>query len=244
MIGYMANYVLPRAGEIARCTYVSAKHKTSFSALFGTVAVERIIDIFVLGLGLLLTASLLRERFQVISNELSIPSIPWLLIVSGSLVTSIAVYFGFQFKSSSAMRERLLGWFRKFIDGLKTIYQTPLRRRLIWTTLLIWLLYALMAYIPLLMFELDGGLSYWDAIAIMFIGALGIAVPTPGGAGSFHFLTILTLTGLYGIDQSGASAYAVFVHGSQLILYLTAGGLILSLFSFNTNKKSSKIVDP
>lgn len=61
----------------------------------------------------------------------------------------------------------------------------------------------------------------------MFIGALGMIVPTPGGAGSFHFITILTLTSLYGVHPSGATAYAVFLHGAQLILYLASGGLIL-----------------
>jgi len=242
MVGYMANYVLPRAGEIARCTYVSAKHKTSFSSLLGTVAVERIIDLFVLGIGLIVTVYILRERFDVISDVMLIPDVPWLWIAIGSLVIIVMVSGWFRLNPSSRMKIRLIVWLRKFTDGLKTIYQTRFRSRLIWTTVLMWLFYALMAYIPLVMFELEGvgALSYWDAMAIMFIGTLGIVVPTPGGAGSFHFLTILTLTALYGIDQSGATAYAVFVHGAQLILYLSIGGLILLTSSYSNSQQVIK----
>ena len=92
-----------------------------------------------------------------------------------------------------------------------------------------WLTYGLMAYIPILMFDLQSSvnLSYWDGLAIMFIGVLGILVPTPGGAGSFHYITVLTLTAVYGIAQSDAGAYAVFVHGAQLLLYLGIGALVL-----------------
>ena len=92
-----------------------------------------------------------------------------------------------------------------------------------------WLTYGLMAYIPILMFDLQSSvsLSYWDGMAIMFIGVMGILVPTPGGAGSFHFITVLTLTAAYGIAQPEAAAYAVFVHGAQLLLYLATGALVL-----------------
>ena len=92
-----------------------------------------------------------------------------------------------------------------------------------------WLMYGLMAYIPLLMFDLHttAALSYWDGLAIMFIGVLGILVPTPGGLGSFHYITTLTLTSVYSITDSDAAAYAFFVHGAQLILYLAIGGIIL-----------------
>lgn len=246
MIGNMVNYVLPRAGEIARCTYLSANHKASFSSLLGTVTVERILDIVVLGLGLLITVSFLRERFQVISDELSIPDLPWLLIAIGCLLIAIVIYTWLRLKPSSGMRIHLISWLKKFIVGLKTIYQTHLRSRIIWTTIIMWFLYALMAYIPLLMFKLGGSgmLSYWDAMAIMFIGVLGIAVPTPGGAGSFHYLTILTLTALYGIEQSGATAYAVFVHGAQFVLYLSVGGLILLVSWFKSGRKPSESSEP
>ncbi len=229
MVGYMVNYAVPRAGEIARCTYLSTRKKLSFSALLGTVAVERIADLLVLGFGLLITLIFVRERLQSLFEQLSVPQLPWVWIVICCLMIAITICIGLRLKITAPLRSRLLALITQFASGIKTVYRTPKRWQLIWTTVIMWLMYGFMAYIPLLMFDLHttATLSYWDGLAIMFIGVLGILVPTPGGAGSFHFITILTLTSVYGTMQSDAAAYAIFVHGAQLILYLAIGGVIL-----------------
>ena len=118
-----------------------------------------------------------------------------------------------------------------FWDGLTTGYRLEKRGLLVASTVAMWLLYGLMAYIPLIMFGLavPFELSYWDGLAIMFIGVIGVAVPTPGGAGSFHYITSLALTAFYGIPDASAAAYVVFVHGAQLLLYLATGLLMLLL---------------
>lgn len=229
MIGYMVNYALPRVGEVARCTHLSTRHRLSFPALVGTVAIERIADILVLGLGLIITALFLRGRLQSMFELVTLPQLPWGWIGICCLILAIVIYFGLRSNAASPLRIRVLSLITAFVDGLKTIVRTPERWRLVWTTALMWLTYGLMAYIPILMFDLQASdsLSYWDGLAIMFIGVLGILIPTPGGAGSFHVITILTLTAVYGIAQPDAAAYAVFVHGAQLLLYLATGALVL-----------------
>ena len=231
MIGYMVNYALPRVGEVARCTHLSTRHRLSFPALLGTVAVERIADILVLGLGLIITALFLRGRLQSMFELVTLPQFPWIWIGICCLILAIVIYFGLRLNAASPLRTKFLSLIAAFVDGIKSIVRTPQRWRLGWTTALMWLTYGLMAYIPILMFDLQSSasLSYWDGLAIMFIGVLGILVPTPGGAGSFHYITVLTLTAVYGIAQPDAAAYAVFVHGAQLFLYLATGALVLSL---------------
>ncbi len=240
MVGYMVNYAVPRAGEIARCTYLSTRKKLSFSALLGTVAIERIADLLVLGFGLFITLVLIREQLQPLIGQLSLPQLPWVWIVVCFLMIAITIYIGLRLKITAPLRSRLFALITQFVNGIKTVYRTPKRWQLIWTTVVMWLMYGFMAYIPLLMFDLHttAALSYWDGLAIMFIGVLGILVPTPGGAGSFHFITILTLTSVYGIIQSDAAAYAIFVHGAQLILYLTIGGVILLTSAVTSRAKT------
>ena len=230
MIGYMVNYALPRAGEIARCTHLSVRKKISTSALLGTVVAERIVDILVLGLGLFITTIFLRERLPSLFNSFSVPQLPWEWIAACAVIIAVAIYIGLRLKSTLRLRDHIKVWMTKFVSGFQTVYRTPYRWHLIWTTIVMWLIYGLMAYIPLLMFDVAENLSYWDGLAIMFIGVLGILVPTPGGAGSFHYITIITLTHIYGAAESGAAAYAVFIHGAQLILYLFLGILILIFF--------------
>ncbi len=229
MVGYMVNYALPRVGEIARCTHLSTQQKLSFPAVLGTVVVERILDTITLAIGLTVTVFLLWKRIQVIFGQLSFPQLPWMWITVGILIFLFTIYFVLHGQATKPFGARLRNLVDGFLGGLRTIRRTPERWRLMWTTIVMWLLYGVMAYVPLIMFDLHSivSLSYWDGLAIMFIGVLGILVPTPGGAGSFHFITILTLTAVYGISQTGAAAYAVFVHGAQLVLYLIVGVLVL-----------------
>ena len=229
MIGYMVNYALPRVGEVARCTHLSTRHRLSFPALLGTVAIERTADVLVLGLGLIITALFLRGRLQSMFELVTWPQFPWVWIGICCLILAIVIYFGLRSNAASPLRIRLLSLITAFVGGLGTIVRAPERWRLVWTTALMWLTYGLMAYIPILMFDLQSSvsLSYWDGLAIMFIGVLAMVVPTPGGAGTFHYITVLTLTAVYGIAQSDAGAYAVFVHGAQLLLYLAIGAFVL-----------------
>jgi hypothetical protein len=85
--------------------------------------------------------------------------------------------------------------------------------------------YTIMAYLPFIMFGMDQtfGISIVDAYVIMIVGAVGVAIPSPGGIGSYHYITIQVMVHLYGIDASQAATYAVFSHGGQLILYTMIG---------------------
>ncbi|MDZ7845296.1 MAG: lysylphosphatidylglycerol synthase transmembrane domain-containing protein [Owenweeksia sp.] len=54
-IGYLSNLLVPRAGELARCTALKGSDQIPVNRLFGTVIVERIIDFIMLGLLVALT---------------------------------------------------------------------------------------------------------------------------------------------------------------------------------------------
>ena len=48
IIGYFANLAIPRIGEITRCTTMNQVEKIPVDKLFGTVILERIIDLMIL----------------------------------------------------------------------------------------------------------------------------------------------------------------------------------------------------
>jgi hypothetical protein len=93
----------------------------------------------------------------------------------------------------------------------------------------------MMAWIPLKMLRLTEvyGIEIADAWSVMNIGALGILVPSPGGVGSYHLITVETLTGLYDVHASTAASYAVLTHGVQLVAYVVAGLAALAAFGFS-----------
>jgi uncharacterized protein (TIRG00374 family) len=241
MIGYMVNYVAPRMGEVARTANLSARTDYRFSSLFGTVVSERIFDTAVLGVALLSAIGLLFNRLDVLREQFFAPawakfqSVPttWLIGATvGGLLVLLLVGLGgrrlFQREDSwigHFWRETLKPAAMSFNEGLGTLLKSPRRGAILLSTVGMWAGYLLMAYLPFHMLHLatpyDIGIV--DAWALMAIGALGILVPSPGGIGSYHYITEQALLHLYGVPAAEALTYAVLTHGAQLVFYVLAG---------------------
>ena len=251
MIGYMVNYALPRVGEVARTADLATHEKISFSSVLGTVVVERILDVVVLALGLTGTFFLLLDQSAAVEEyflnpiQQQISAIPLgtvLVLALGSTILLVLLYlFGFRAEEAPLRRlwmQHLQPLWTSFKDGLATVLRSPRPYFLVVSTLVIWFCYVLVAYMPLVMFDMAGpyNLSLLDGAIIMFIGAIGVAIPSPGGFGSFHYITRVTLVYLFGVDLSLAVTYGFFVHGGQLVLYVIVGFLCMVLHgsSFGT----------
>src|SRR6187399_2300613 len=106
IVGYFANLALPRLGEVSRCGALSKAESIPFNKLFGTVIIERIIDVISLLLCIILAAILEYKRlgnffteniFDPIFSKLrQLANSPLILSVVILLLTSLlvaAVYF-------------------------------------------------------------------------------------------------------------------------------------------------------
>ena len=70
---------------------------------------------------------------------------------------------------------------------------------------------------------------------VMFVvGTLAVIVPTPNGAGPWHF-AVMTMMALYGVGIEDAGIFALLVHGIQTFLLILLGIYGLSALPF-TNK--------
>jgi uncharacterized protein (TIRG00374 family) len=243
MIGYMVNYVAPRMGEVARTANLSARSRYRFSSLFGTVVSERIFDTVVLGAALLSAIGLLFNRLGVLREQFFSPawarlqSIPtaWvvggtlgLLLLTGILVVAIRTLLRRDDSWLGQLwRETLKPAVVSFDEGLRTLLHSPRRGAILVSTVGMWGGYLLMAYLPFRMLHLAEpyGIGIADAWALMAIGAIGIVVPSPGGIGSYHYITQQALVHLYGVPAAEALTYAVLTHGAQLVFYTLAGGI-------------------
>lgn len=246
MIGYMANTAVPRMGEFARCGVLSRKEKIPFNALFGTVISERIFDLIVLVLIIFfvlifqidLVGGFLDKYFgptleKIVSN---ISGIIILIVIAISIVGGL-LYLIWALKH----RIKTLPFYsqiREFIDGLwngiKTIKNMSQKWLFICYTLVIWLFYVLMTYLPFMMIQETYDLAFIDGLTLMAISSLGIVAPVPGGIGAYHYIAKVTLTELYAVEANAAMSYATIVHAGQTILNVTVGAisyLIIGLFS-------------
>lgn len=244
-IGYMVNYAAPRLGEVARTANLSARSRQRFSGVFGTVVIERVLDVVVLALALLSVIPILWRQLPALEQLLLEPALAYLstlplglLAVLGAGLFVLALGIGlwlhraFQ-QQSSAVRQlwtnRMQPALVSFREGLSTLWRSPRRGVLVGTTLAMWGGYALMAYWPFVMLDTAGphGISLLDAWALMAIGALGVVVPSPGGTGSYHFITTEALVVLFTMPRADAATYAVLTHAAQLVLFVVGGLLCL-----------------
>ena len=231
MIGYMVNYAAPRAGEVARSVNLSAQTHHGVSSVLGTVVSERVLDMVVLALALASSAVLLLDRLPVVQElfldpaQAQLERLPWLLIGAGLLLSLGGALLLVRYV------QRLKPMLRSFWDGLQTVGRSPERVGLLLSTVLIWGCYVGMAFLPFVMLGMTEAynLTLVDTWVIMALGALGIVVPSPGGAGSYHYITIQTLVVLYGVDAAAAAGYAIIAHGVQLVFYVAGGALCLAL---------------
>ena len=250
--GYLANFAFPRLGEITRCGSLSKAEKIPVDKLFGTVIVERVIDLAILVILLLI---LIIGRFDYfgnfIKNNIYTPLVEgvnesfgstWLLllIIMSIPVIIVIVYLMFRTRLSKILViQKIKSFIRGILDGLKTIYTLKRRWSFIFHSLLIWACYWLMTYAALFALPETSQLKLIDALFLLAVGTLGWVVPVQGGIGAYHYMVTLGLT-LYKIPREAGLTYATLSHGSQMIMLIVLGTISFMLL-FAVQRRRSKL---
>ena len=80
-------------------------------------------------------------------------------------------------------------------------------------------------------FDETAGLGLSAVTTLFAIGTIAMALPLPGGAGSYHTLVPLGLVMLYNLDKSAAVAFVFIFHGWQTLITIV-GGIVSLLISY------------
>ena len=243
LIGYLANYGLPRMGELTRCAVVNKYNKIPIDTSLGTVIAERVVDLFIkfiLFLTVIFTKyndlkNLLNKYILTpLSGKVNMQNI-LLLGILGVILISILLFIN--------RKKAGAGWFGKFIKIVKNLSQPLLNIHKIkrpigfWIlSFTIWILYFLSMYFCSLSMKSTENLGVYSILVLFLFGTIGVIV-TPGGIGAYHFL-LTELLLFYSVDKSSAVAFPWIIWGSQFILILILGGLSFILLPiFNQQKK-------
>lgn len=238
MIGYMVNYAAPRLGEVVRTANVASRYGIRFSATLGTVVVERILDVVLLALALLTVPLVFAGRLEPLSAELIRSATLWTdrvplgalaLVALAVGVAGLVAYRRLVLAGPDGTAGRIRRTLASFADGLRGLVRTRRRGVLVATTLGMWMCYAIMAHLPFMMFGFDSayGITILDSWGLMLLGAIGVALPSPGGVGSYHYITIQSLVLLFAMPQAQAATYALVTHAGQMVLYVSLGFVLL-----------------
>jgi len=241
MIGYLVNLAVPRGGEVSRCYNLYKLEETPIEVSFGTVVVERLIDLICLLVLIALSFLVEWEKLKGFIESLPFASgeksyTIWIVAAGvGLALLIVAIYF-------VRRNEKLKKLFLGFKDGLMAVFRLKKKALFIFYSIAIWGLYFLMSYMVVLAFPETGGLGISAVLTLFAIGAIAMAAPLPGGAGSYHTLVPLGLVSLYNLPQADAIAFVFIFHGWQTFVMIVAGviSLIISYVLMRWKKQPTK----
>jgi uncharacterized membrane protein YbhN (UPF0104 family) len=242
MIGYLVNLAIPRGGEVSRCYNLFKLEQTPVEVSFGTVVVERIVDI--LCLLILITISFIVEwdKLEAFISGLDFsrgtkPKVSpvLIIIIVGVAGLALAIYL---LRNNPRLKKLLAG----FKEGMLGVFRLKNKWLFIGYSVMIWALYFAMSYVVMLAFGETAELGVRAVLTIFAIGAIAMAAPLPGGAGSYHLLLPMGLVSLYSMNRADAVAFVFIFHAWQTLVLIVAGivSLIISYWIIRWKKPQTK----
>ncbi|MFB6307420.1 MAG: lysylphosphatidylglycerol synthase transmembrane domain-containing protein, partial [Flavobacteriales bacterium] len=251
IVSYLANLAFPRIGEITRCTALNQVDEVPVSKLFGTIILERAIDMLMLLLLVTLTVLLNIEVFggffmDMLAQKKAQTNIPshYLFIGLSILFGVLLVIFLFRKKITKlALINKLLLLWENVKEGLRTILNMKKNKLAFFIhTVFIWTMYYLMTYLCIFSLEATADLSMSESLFLMVAGGLGMIAPTQGGIGAYH-LMIKGGLGVLGFVEEIGLLFATLVHGAQTVTILLGGSVSMLLLYLERKKKGEVLTE-
>ncbi len=228
-IAYASNILIPRVGEVSRCAVLNRYDGVPFSKALGTLVAERLVDMLLV---LLFVCVMLLTQLDVFvslfaqtgTNEGALTALftnpKTYIVMAVVLATCALLWMGLKkTKFYAKIRQMVKG----FVDGLLSLRTMHRKGLFLLYTIGIWIGYFLEFYLTFYCFPFTAELGMVKAMVIFAAISLAIIIPTPNGAGPWHFVVISMMT-LYGVSQTDASSFALIVHAFQTLGVILLGG--------------------
>jgi hypothetical protein len=231
MIGNLTNTVLPfRLGDVVRAALIGRQHNIGIGPAFGSVVLERMLDILLVMVLLL-----------VLSLAIDIPPVVrfGMILVAGGTLGLLAVVIGLTFSehrlpdlvwrltslAPQAISQRIITWAMPFVSGLQVLRDRRQLGMALAISVLAWGVAGAGTMFWIKAFHLDA--PWYSAFFVLAVVNIGAAIPSsPGAIGIYHYLAILALS-VWVTDQSALLGYAIGTHGLILTVNILVGGACL-----------------
>lgn len=250
LVGYFANYGLPRMGEITRCTLVTKYDNVPFEVALGTVITERIVDMLILiaifFLTLFaqfsqlkdLTATYIYNPMMLKLQGITAHPTKFIILISLLLIVGIGLFL-IRKKISGLLKGKFGNIIKGFGKGLSSVKDIDKKFQFIALSLAIWAAYFYSLYVCFFAFTGTSNLGQSECLVLLLFGTFGV-VFSPGGLGAYPAIITALLT-YYGIEQISAFSFPWMAWTSQFILVVTLGVISLILLPI-INKSKTNVV--
>lgn len=227
-ISYAASLVVPRLGEVSRCGVLAKYDDISFSKSLGTVVTERLVDtltiLLITGITVLLQmpvfVTFLQQTGTKIPSFVHLLTSVWFYIVLFCVIgVFVLLYY---LRKTLFFYEKVKGVVLNVWEGVMSLRDVRNIPLFILYTLLIWGCYFFHFYLTFYCFSFTSHLGVMAALVMFVGGTFAVIVPTPNGAGPWHF-AVISMMMLYGVNVIDAGIFALIVHGIQTFLVVLLG---------------------
>ena len=237
-VAYLANYGIPRSGEVLRAAVATNYESIPFEKGFGTIVAERLADMAVM---LVIIGLTLTFQYQFIYDLLLKDLNPLKLVLYIVLAILIVILLIFWVKkSSSKVAVKVKGFFSGLVEGILSIFRLEYKVAFIFHTLFIWAMYVGMFYVTTFAFEELQPMQI-AAVLVAFIAASFTIAATNGGI-FFYPAAVLAAFSLFGYPEDASYAFGWIMWTSQTLLIIIGGCLsfvFLPLYNKCKAKKST-----
>ncbi len=227
-ISYATNLIIPRIGDVSRCGVLKKYDNIPFAQSFGTVVTERMVDsiciAFITALAFFtqmpVCLSFFRETGTKFSSLGHLFTTEWFYVILLCIVG--AGYICYRMIRALSLYDKVKGLLLGVWEGILSLRGVKNMPLFVFYTIAIWASYYLHFYLTFFCFDFTRDLGSLAALLMFAAGTFAVVVPTPNGAGPWHF-AVITMMMLYGVSATNAGIFALIVHGIQTFLVVLLG---------------------
>ena len=213
MIGYFVNYTLPlRAGEVLKSLLLGKKTGVSKSYIFGTVVIERFLDMF--NLFLMTLIAIFISPIKIIAGV----SIYWYLFMVFIVLCLFMLLFNF-------LKIIKISFLKHLISNFVLAYDRINLSQFIYSTLIgvvIWLIYWV--NVDMIFRAFGVNVEWHHSLVVLIVSSFALSIPSlPGALGTFHLAVKLTLSSLFIVDDNLILPFITILHGYGYLLLTIIG---------------------
>lgn len=247
--GYLMNLTIPRSGEVARSTALYGVEKVPVDKSFGTIILERFVDLVCMGIFALLTLIFKYDAliaFYKSATEQKNQAAPqsdsnMSYIVLGFIAFLVILLFIFRkHLQKSSIYNKIIGFGKGILEGLKSILKLRQKGKFILLTAGIWICYFFASYLVCFSLPETSDFTPADGCFILVVGTLGMIIPASGGIGAFNLAMKFGFTALFismGKDAVEGGelglAYSFITLPLQIIIMLVMGLISIPMLAKN-----------
>lgn len=234
---YAVNFAIPRAGELWRCDVVFRKEKIPFQKLIGTIVIDRLFDMIMVGLFLFVAFVFNVKVFYKQRILFNLPD--WLIapeLYVGLLIGAIICVSLFMVFKNSWLVRKIRTFFADMWRDMVLVWHMREKIKFLIYTFSIWISYFLYFYITFYAFDFTNHLGIAAGLFVFSISSVSMSIPSNGGLGPWQAATVLGLCA-YMVNVERATAFATAVFAFQSIWVVICGLFGIAMLSVGKKEK-------